>query len=121
MTSHHIQAPGLAYSNEYMFVGRHSHTEIADRLFSLMKRIFDSDSAARVRGVGCASELLHKLTETFKDCDETFSLEYNWANWDFENWLMKMTPIDASLFEGNLARISFDNVFRSGSNFSLAP
>ena len=59
--------------------------------------------------------------ETFKACDETFSLEYNWAKWDFENWLMKMTPIDASLFEGNLARISFDNVYRSGSKFSLAP
>lgn len=106
-------------SNQYTLVGRHSHTEIADRLFSLMKRLFESDSAARVRGLGCPSELLEKLEETFKDCDEAFSLEYNWANWDFENWLMKMTPIDSSLFEGNLGRISFDNVFRCGSDFSL--
>ena len=53
-------------------VGRHSHTEIADRLFSLMKRLFESDSAARVRGLGCPSELLEKLEETFKDCDEAY-------------------------------------------------
>jgi hypothetical protein len=52
------------------------------------------------------------LAEEFKDCPENFVFDYNWANWDLEGWLAKMTPVDGSLFEGNVARISFDNVFR---------
>ena len=92
---------------------RHSHTEIADRLFSLMKRLFESDSGSRVGGVGCPSELMGKLDEVFADCDEDFALEYNWANWDIESWLAKMCPAEESLWDNvKLARISFDNVFR---------
>lgn len=91
---------------------RHSHTEIADRLFSLTKRLFESDSGARVQRVGSFECLASKLAEEFKDCPENFVFDYNWANWDLEGWLAKMTPVDGSLFEGNVARISFDNVFR---------
>ena len=78
-----------------------------------MKRLFESDSAARVRGVGCPSDMIAKLGEVFADCDEEFTLEYNWANWDIEGWLSKMCPTEASLLDNvKLGRISFDNVFR---------
>ena len=78
-----------------------------------MKRLFESDSAARVRGVKCPSDLREKLEETFAACHEAFSLEYNWANWDIEDWLVKMCPCEESLWDNvKLARISFDNVFR---------
>lgn len=92
---------------------RHSHTEIADRLFSLMKKLFETDSAARVCGVGCPTELTSKLDAVFADCKEEFLLEFNWANWDIEDWLQKMCPCEESLYDNvELARISFDNVFR---------
>ena len=82
-------------------------------MFSLMKRLFESDSAARVRGVGCPSDMMAQLGEGFADCDEEFTLEYNWANWDIEGWLAKMCPTEASLWDNvKLGRISFDNVFR---------
>ena len=82
-------------------------------MFSLMKRLFESDSAARVRGVGCPSDMMAQLGEVFADCDEEFTLEYNWANWDIEGWLSKMCPTEASLLDNvKLGRISFDNVFR---------
>ena len=82
-------------------------------MFSLMKRLFESDSAARVRGVGCPSDMMAQLGEVFADCDDEFTLEYNWANWDIEGWLSKMCPTEASLLDNvKLGRISFDNVFR---------
>ena len=83
---------------------RHSHTEIADRLFSLMKRLFETDGAARVRGVGCFAELEEKLREEFESCKEEFDMEFGWANWDFEEWLSNMSPVKSSIFEGKLAR-----------------
>ena len=96
----------------FRFESGHSHTEIADRLFSLMKRLFDTDSAARARSVGCPSELAELLRSTFERCDETFKFDFNWANWQIEEWLVQMTPVDATPFTGKMARFSFDNVFR---------
>lgn len=92
---------------------RHSHTEIADRLFSLMKRFFETDSQTRAGRVTGFNELQEKLQEAFSECPEEFKFEYNWANWNLEKWLDGMSPVDSGLFEGKLARYSFDNVFRS--------
>ena len=79
----------------------------------MMKRLFESDSAARVGGIGCPSDMMAKLEEVFAACDEEFSLEYNWANWNIEDWLHKMCPAEESLWDKvKLSRISFDNVFR---------
>ena len=78
-----------------------------------MKRLFESDSAARVGGVGCPSDMMAKLDEVLSSCQEEFALEYNWANWDIEGWLSKMCPTEESLWDRvKLALISFDNVFR---------
>lgn len=96
----------------FRFEAGHSHTEIADRLFSLMKRLFESDTAARTGGCPSFSRLEEQLRETFADCPETFCLEYNFANWDFEKWFGEATDEHRSLFDGPFARYSFDNVFR---------
>jgi len=78
-----------------------------------MKRLFDTDSDARVGGVGCPSDMMAKLEEVFAGCEEEFVLEYNWANWDIEDWLAKMCPTQGDLRDDmKLNRISFDNVFR---------
>lgn len=98
----------------FRFEPGHSHTEIADRLFSLMKRTFQTDSSARVTGVGSFADLEKKLRQTFAQCPEDFFMEYNFANWDFNDWFQGTSAsIDAAdLFDGNFARYSFDNVFR---------
>ena len=59
-----------------------------------MKRLFESDSAARVGGIGCPSDMMAKLEEVFAACDEEFTLEYNWANWNIEDWLHKDKVIE---------------------------
>ena len=65
----------------FRFEAGHSHTEIADRLFGLMKRLFETDSSARCTGVGSFEELEQKLRETFASCPEQFKMEFNFANW----------------------------------------
>ena len=44
---------------------RHSHTEIADRLFSLMKKHFESDNATRVLGCQGFDDMVKKFTDSF--------------------------------------------------------
>lgn len=93
---------------------RHSHTEIADRLFSLMKRIFETDSSARVQGVNTFVDMESRLREEFGNCPEELRFRYNFANWNLEKWLGEMVAgkVDSSLFCGEFARYSFDNVFK---------
>jgi hypothetical protein len=54
---------------------RHSHTEIADRLFSMLKKIFDTDSGTRVTGVGGFAGLAKGMEKVFEKCDETLKRE----------------------------------------------
>ena len=108
-------------------MGRHSHTELSDRLFSLMKRMFETDSSNRVLGINTFTEMAGKLKEEFKDFFERFELVHNLANWDLDHWLQNLTediaasapPAGASssipphsMKEKEFGRISFDNVFR---------
>ena len=58
----------------FMFESGHSHTEIADRLFAIMKRLFDSDSNVRVRPVQSFVELEARLREVFGSAKEGFEL-----------------------------------------------
>lgn len=72
----------------FMFVAGHSHTEIADRLFSLMKKLFVTDSAARVKGgIYSFEELEDHLKKTFNNCPEMKEIVYHFANWDVNEWL----------------------------------
>jgi len=93
----------------FIFDAGHSHTEIADRLFSLMKKIFETDSAAHVQGgVNSFEDLEERLKACFSKCPEMKEIVYHFANWDFQKWL----KASVGFKESDLERISFDNVFR---------
>jgi hypothetical protein len=82
-------------------------------LFSLLKRLFpNGDAGHRVGGVASFAELEAKIAKEFENSPEDFAMEYNWANWDIDAWLAQMAPGQKNIFDGKLARISFDNVFR---------
>ena len=92
----------------FRFESGHSHTEIADRLFAMLKGLFESDNNARVLGVPDFPFLEAKMQEVFKSSKEMLEVSYMLANWDFDAWF-KSIGIDAS---NEFAGISFDNVFR---------
>ena len=92
----------------FRFDAGHSHTEIADRLFAMMKKLFESDSAARVEGVPDFVELEKKLQNVFSSCKEMLEVSYMLCNWDLDSWFGSL-GIDP---DGDFAGISFDNVFR---------
>lgn len=70
----------------FRFMAGHSHTEIADRLFSILKRFFKSDSQARVLGIQDIPELIHLLEVEFGDEKENFQFVFDFAHWDFSTW-----------------------------------
>jgi len=98
----------------FRFDSGHSHTEIADRLFGMMKRLFKTDSNARA--VGCEDFVVLEvaLRKLFDDQKEDFEMVFHFANWDFQEYFKSM---NLSMFESAsksakaLARFSFDNVF----------
>ena len=93
----------------FIFDAGHSHTEIADRLFSLMKKIFETDSAAHVQGgVSTFEQLEERLKACFSKCPEMKEIVYHFANWDFDSWLKGAVGFKTT----DLQKISFDNVFR---------
>ena len=103
----------------FRFEAGHSHTEISDRLFGLMRKIFKSDTGARVRRCPTLSELFARIDKELAKCPEERLFEFDLANWDFEEWLagMNIDRDDGStssrgLFEGKFARYTFDNVYR---------
>jgi hypothetical protein len=49
---------------------RHSHTEVADRLFAMMKQHFESDSNNRVKGLEGFEDMVNKFMETFESQTE---------------------------------------------------
>ena len=60
----------------FRFESGHSHTEIADRFFALLKKIFETDSSARVRqGVKDFAELEGRMREEFARISEEFFWE----------------------------------------------
>ena len=93
----------------FIFDAGHSHTEIADRLFSLMKKIFETDGAAHVEGgVLTFEELEERLKACFCNCPEMKEIVYHFANWDFATWLKAAVGFK----ESDLELIKFDNVYR---------
>lgn len=98
----------------FRFEAGHSHTEIADRLFGIMKKLFETDDRTRAQRLATFPELFEKLEKEFDACPEAKLFEYDFANWDFEAWLRGMVNEDTghNLFEKGMARYSFDNVFR---------
>ena len=93
----------------FMFDAGHSHTEIADRLFALMKQLFETDSAASVRGgIFSFEELEDKLKQTFHKCPEMKEIVYHFANWNIDDWL----KANIHFKKDDLKGFSFDKVYR---------
>lgn len=70
----------------FRFKAGHSHTEVADRLFSIMKRLFEADGQHRVLGITDIPQLVDKLKDAFKHEKEKFEFAFNFCNWDFVSW-----------------------------------
>jgi hypothetical protein len=102
----------------FRFEAGHSHTELADRLFGLMKKLFQSDNSTRVGPLETFVELESKLRHTFAKAQEVFELGFDFANWDFEAWFGTLQFQTGDTFEGkkivdtSFGGYSFDLVFR---------
>ena len=70
----------------FRFMPGHSHTELSDRYFAFMKKLFDSDGSARVGGVQDFVELEQRLHDLFARAKEDVELRYLFASWDFAKW-----------------------------------
>ena len=96
----------------FRFEAGHSHTEIADRFFSLIKRLFDTDAATRVsRPVQSFAELEQILLQKFEAFPEQAMLEFNFTNWDFDGWFRDLDNDLAKSAEAQFSRFTFDTVF----------
>ena len=83
----------------------HSHTEHADRLFSLLKRLFATDDPSRPEGIGCVPELWARIHAVFSNTVEGAELAWNLANWDFDEWFTGMHRV------GQFSRMSAVQVY----------
>ena len=91
----------------FRFDAGHSHTELADRFFSMLKRIFFSGGKRALR-LDSFPEFEQRLNATFKNSVEAVQFEYLFANWDFHTWFKNGGLQPHKDFGG----VSFDNVFR---------
>ena len=97
----------------FRFEAGHSHTELADRLFSILKRLFATDSSSRPEGIGCFVELWGKLMQALQATAESNELSWNLGNWDFDTWFADMGVA------GNFSRMSAVNVYKYEYDESL--
>ena len=96
----------------FMFDAGHSHTEVADRLFSLMKRLFESNNHSAAGcvqgGILSFEDLEDRLKAAFSKNPEWKEIVYHFANWDITNWLKQ----NIDFKEDDLKYIAFDKVYR---------
>ena len=81
----------------FRFKAGHSHTEVADRLFSLIKRHFESDGAHRVTPIEDFVSLIQKISEDFAQEAESCTFHWNFANWDLRRLMTEMNVVSSSL------------------------
>jgi hypothetical protein len=81
----------------FRFKAGHSHTEVADRLFSVIKRLFESDGAHRVNPVESFLDLMPKIEAEFKNETESCVFNWNFANWDLRNLMQEMNCVSTKL------------------------
>ena len=90
----------LGVFNEFIwfrFKAGHSHTEVADRLFSVIKSLFESDGANRVLPIEDFPSLIPKIEAAFKDEVESCTFNWNFANWDLRDMMDNMKVVSSSL------------------------
>ena len=81
----------------FRFKAGHSHTEVADRLFAIMKRLFESDGAHRVTPVEDFPALIAKIEAEFAKEVESCSFNWNFANWDLRTMMAEMNVVSSGL------------------------
>ena len=81
----------------FRFKAGHSHTEVADRLFSIIKRLFESDGAHRVNPIESFPELIVKLEAAFAPEAESCIFNWNFANWDLRQMMSEMNCVSSKL------------------------
>ena len=74
----------------FRFKAGHSHTEVADRLFALIKSMFETDSAARPRPIHDFPSLIAKIETAFEKEVEASTVHWNFANWDLRSMMKEM-------------------------------
>ena len=81
----------------FRFKAGHSHTETADRLFAIMKRLFEADGAHRVNPIHCFPQLIEKLEKEFAAEIEACTFHWDFANWDFRKMMQEMHVVSSKL------------------------
>ena len=81
----------------FRFKAGHSHTEVADRLFSVIKQLFESDTAHRVTPIEDFPSLIPKIEAAFQKETESCTFNWNFANWDFRQMMKEMNVVSNSL------------------------
>jgi hypothetical protein len=93
----------------FRFDSGHSHTELADRFFAMLKRLFATTRGAeRAQRLDDFKHLEEEMHKTFKGSAEGVELEYLFANWDLNQWF----EFCHFQIDKDFGNISFDNVFR---------
>ena len=94
----------------FRFKAGHSHTEVADRLFSLIKRHFESDGAHRVTPIEDFVSLIQKVSEDFAQEAESCTFHWNFANWDLRCLMKEMNVVSSSL-KGISSKMAYQYVY----------
>ena len=94
----------------FRFKAGHSHTEVADRLFSTMKTLFESDAQHRVLGVEDFPALAQKISDAFHKEVESCTFNWNFANWDLRTMVNEMN-IASSTFKGITSKMVYQYTY----------
>ena len=81
----------------FRFKAGHSHTETADRLFAIIKRLFESDGAHRVSPIEDFPSLISKIAASFVGEVEQCNFSWNFANWDLRQMMQEMNVVSSTL------------------------
>ena len=81
----------------FRFKAGHSHTEVADRLFSIIKRLFEADGAHRVNPIESFPELVDKIEHEFTNEAESCVFYWNFANFDLRKMMAEMNCVSSKL------------------------
>ena len=71
----------------FRFDAGHSHTELSDRMFALLKQLFEASDGKRVLGIQSFQQLRERIHTHFKNMPEAAELAWLMANWDFKEWI----------------------------------
>ena len=81
----------------FRFKAGHSHTEVADRLFAIIKRLFEADGPHRVNPIESFPDLMPKIEAAFAQEMENCMFNWNFANWDLRKMMKEMSVVSSSL------------------------